>query len=276
MITDGQRILESSGYSELVMNERQSKLDKLTSVEIITASMEEEAGSKRSLFFLIGGIILLLFVGGSYYFLTRSTVADTDSEYNDKVRFIEESKLEAPRGLYYDKTHTWAFMERDGQVKIGIDDFIQKITGPVTRVLIKNPGEVLKKGEKALTIIQKGKQMVIYSPVSGTITGINELLLIDSAAINRSPFNEGWVYEVEPENWSREIQQMNLSGWYRMWLKSELSRFKDFLAKVISLDGRNDLQPVMQDGGEVTEHVLENLDPRIWEEFQTSFLDPSK
>ena len=54
-------------------------------------------------------------------------------------------------------------------VRIGIDDFIQHITGPLTKVKMKNPGEKVKKGEPILSIIQNGKLLNINSPVSGTI-----------------------------------------------------------------------------------------------------------
>jgi hypothetical protein len=31
--------------------------------------------------------------------------------------------------------------------------------------------------------------------------------------------------------------------------------------------------PVMQDGGEIKPHVLEEMEPEIWEEFQTRFIN---
>ena len=49
-----------------------------------------------------------------------------------------------PEGLYYDKTHTWAFMEKEGLIRVGIDDFLQHVTGTITRVIMKEPGETLE------------------------------------------------------------------------------------------------------------------------------------
>ncbi|MDP2336690.1 MAG: hypothetical protein Q8N05_09605 [Bacteroidota bacterium] len=74
---------------------------------------------------------------------------------------FDEDSVIIPKGLYFDKTHTWAFMKKDGYVKIGIDDFLQHITGTITRIEMKTAGEKIKKGDRLLTIIRKGKQLNI-------------------------------------------------------------------------------------------------------------------
>ena len=60
-------------------------------------------------------------------------------------------------------------MEQNGIVKVGIDDFLQHITGTITRIKMKNEGERVKKGDQILSIIQNGKQFNLYAPVSGII-----------------------------------------------------------------------------------------------------------
>ncbi|MCX6223699.1 MAG: hypothetical protein NTV01_02940 [Bacteroidia bacterium] len=82
---------------------------------------------------------------------------------------MNESNLIVPKGLYFDKTHTWAFMEKDGTVKVGIDDFLQHVTGAITSIKMKKPGEKIKKGEHILTIVQNGKRLNICAPLSGII-----------------------------------------------------------------------------------------------------------
>ena len=46
-------------------------------------------------------------------------------------------------------------MEKDGVVKVGIDDFLQHITGTLTKIKMKEPGEKVRKGEKILSIIRE-------------------------------------------------------------------------------------------------------------------------
>jgi len=187
---------------------------------------------------------------------------------------FNEDHVHVSPGLYYDKTHTWAFMEKDGSVKVGIDDFLQRVTGPLTRVKMKSAGERVKKGKIAVSIIQGGKQLDICAPVSGTITEHNTNLTTDSYLLNSAPYTEGWIYKIEPANWFKEVQFLIMGNPYKKWLKKEFQRLKEFLADTIKSEDIG-YAPVLQDGGELKEAILEDLGPETWEDFQTNFLDVS-
>jgi glycine cleavage system H lipoate-binding protein len=167
-------------------------------------------------------------------------------------------------------------MEKDGMVTIGIDDFLQHITGLLTKVKMKSPGERIRRGEKILTINRNGKQLEIFSPITGTIKKQNSVLETDSAKLNTSPYTDGWVYSVEPINWLREIQLMFTADKYREWLRNEFSRLKDFFATTLKSNDAVYAHVVLQDGGELTDNVLADLGPEVWEEFQEKFINTSK
>ena len=189
---------------------------------------------------------------------------------------FDENTVVAPKGLYFDKSHTWAYMDKYGSVKIGIDDFLQHITGPLTRVEMKNPGEKIKKGEAILTIIQKGKRLNIYAPVSGTIKGLNKQLSTDSSIVNSSPYCDGWIYMIEPANWLKDTQLMMMAEKTNEWLKNEFSRLKDFLAVTIRANTPEYEYAVLQDGGAIKDSVLADFGPELWEDFQINFIDKVK
>ena len=185
-----------------------------------------------------------------------------------------EDQVEVSPGLYYDKTHTWAFLEKDGMVKVGIDDFLQRVTGPLTRVKMKSPGTRVRKGKKAVSIIQDGKQLDICAPVSGTIREQNTHLTRDPSLLNSSPQAEGWIYKIEPANWFKEVQFLLLGNSYKQWLKKEFQRLKEFLTNSIRMENAV-YGHVLQDGGEIREHILKDLGPEMWEDFQNNFMDVS-
>jgi len=184
--------------------------------------------------------------------------------------------MDVPKGLYFDKTHTWAFMEQDGNVRVGIDDFLQHITGKLTKIRMKEAGEKVRKGEAIVTIIRDGKQLNIYAPISGTILAQNESLMTDSAILNSSPFFKGWVYQIEPKNWLREVQFMFMGEKYTDWLRDEFVRLKDFIAASVRTDEMVYAHVILQDGGELTDNVLADMGPEVWEDFQTRFIDTSR
>ena len=187
-----------------------------------------------------------------------------------------EHAMNVPKGLYFDKTHTWAFMEKDGNVKVGMDDFMQHVTGKLTKIKMKGEGETVRKGEKIMTVMHEGKQLSLYAPISGTIIAQNGSLLADSTLMNSSPFTEGWVYRIEPRNWMREVQFMLMGEKYTEWLKDEFARLKEFVTASARIDSAVYAHVVLQDGGELTDHVLADLGPEVWEDFQTNFIDTSR
>lgn len=274
VLADGQQFLSSNGYSDLVYNERQTQLEKFNEPVIDKTIPINSTTTALAVLLLI--IVAIVFTGIIVdlvfrYIRNRKGVV-TDHNSALITAFVEDSVI-IPKGLYFDKTHTWAFMKKDGIVKIGIDDFLQHVTGTITRIEMKNPGDIIKKGQLLLTIIQKGKQLNIYSPVSGTITLQNKTLTTNSSLLNSAPFAEGWVYLMEPSNWIREIQFLNMAEKYKIWLSDEFSRLKDFFATVLKTNTPEYALVTFQDGGALKDNILADLGPEVWEDFQTKFID---
>jgi glycine cleavage system H lipoate-binding protein len=189
------------------------------------------------------------------------------------TRIFNESSVVVPKGLYYDKSHTWAFMEKSGYVKIGIDDFLLHITGNLNRLKMKDEGEKVSKGEAVLSLIQNGKQLTIKSPISGIIKSFNKQIIDNPSIINVSGFNEGWIYTVEPTNWSRDLQFLLMSDKYKEWLKNEFTRLKDFISTITLSNNKELATIILQDGGEIKENLLADYGPEVWEDFQTKFIN---
>lgn len=276
VLADGQKFLISYGYSDLVYSERQSQLANLSAAPIYTKSTNDVSSIPKLAIIILLGFIAVLFTLdslGRYLKSKKGLVQDVGSVF--PTAFYEDL-VSVPKGLFFDKTHTWAFMEKDGIVKIGIDDFLQHITGILTQIKMKNPGDKIKKGELLLSIIQKGKQLNLYAPISGTIKAQNHQLIIDSSKINSSPYYDGWVYMIEPANWLRDIQFLFMADVYNEWLKKEFSRLKDFLALSVKSQKVEYAQIILQDGGELKDCVLADLGPEVWEDFQTNFIDAFK
>jgi glycine cleavage system H lipoate-binding protein/ABC-type phosphate transport system substrate-binding protein len=276
VLTDGQQYLTANGHGELVYAERLTRLANLDKSAVYADMPVESTNSIFSiLLFVLVAIIAVSVVFDLVFIRRRNRKDSAQGELSDLKLAFDEESVKIPKGIYFDKTHTWAFMRKNGSVKIGIDDFLQHVTGKITRVEMKTSGDIIKKGELLLSVIRKGKLLNIYSPISGIITENNESLLSNSSLVNSAPYSEGWVYVVEPVNWELEIQYLNPADKYKTWLKDEFVRLKDFLAK--ALNGNSpEYAVVLQDGGAIKNHVLADLKPEVWEDFQTAFIDVSK
>jgi len=274
VLTDGQKYLKTNGYSDLASIEVQSQLNKINEPVVYAATPANEATALLKM--ILFALIVFVVIGFIFDIVVRRfrnkgvTVQDIHS---GNQQMFDENSVNIPKGIYFDKTHTWAYMKKDGTVKVGIDDFLQHITGPVTRIEMKKAGEKIKKGDQLLSIIQKGKQLNIYSPVSGTIKTQNKILTTNSSLLNSAPYDDGWVYTIEPTNWQLEIQFLTMAEFYKTWLKDEFSRLKDFFATVVKNSSPEYALIVLQDGGALKDNVLADFGPEIWEDFQTKFID---
>lgn len=275
VLNDGQSVLQTNGYTDLVAYERQSGTDKLFQA---TSTAEAVPGTKSVFGTLLILIAILLVAGFGIDYLIRS-LRNRPREVpgaHAVVKSLDENSMIFPGGVYFDKTHSWAFMEQNGYIKTGIDDFLQHITGPISKVRMKNSGDEVKKGEELMSIVQNGKQLTIYSPVTGIIRERNSAIERDASVLNKSPYNEGWVYRIEPQNWSRENQLLFMAEKQKQFIKDEIVRFKDFLASLLTGDKAKYAAVVLQDGGAVMDGTLSEMGPEVWEEFQTRFIDKSK
>jgi len=276
VVTDGQKYLYSNGFSDLLLAERQSNTDKLYNARVYAGAVSNDRLLLKILLFVITTIVLAGLIAGAISRYRNRKKAEVRVKASVSMPMPDENSLLVPRGIYFDKTHTWAFMEQNGVVKVGIDDFLQHLTGPITRIKMKNEGHKVKKGEHILSLIQNGKQLNIYAPISGTILERNSALDTNSSMLNHSPYNDGWVYRIEPTNWLRENQLLFMADKHRQYIKNEFSRLKDFLAEILKADNEKYAQVVLQDGGELIDNTLANLGPEVWEDFQLKFIDPSR
>ena len=274
ILNDGQKLLNSYGFCDLTSSEKRYNSAALTDNfggDVMTASSPQS--------WPIVGITMMLIVGlfAAIFYYSRKAKATVLTEQEIQIApLLIENVIHAPKGLYFDKTHTWAFMEQDGNVRVGIDDFLQHITGKVNKIKMKEVGEKVRKGEKIMTLVHEGKQLNLYAPVSGMILENNEMLISDSSMINSSPYYKGWIYQIEPTNWLREIQFMFIGERYTTWLKDEFVRLREFITESVRTDELVYQHVVLQDGGELTDNILADLGPEIWEDFQTNFIDTSR
>jgi glycine cleavage system H lipoate-binding protein/ABC-type phosphate transport system substrate-binding protein len=276
ILTDGQAFLYGNGLTDLLVTERVTSVDKLYTSQINAGTVSPGKNLKQAiLIFIVVLIVTGLVADASIRYLRnrKGTILPVGPGLQT---VLDENSLIVPKGLYFAKTHTWAFMEQNGIVKVGIDDFLQHITGPLTRIKMLQTGGNVKKGEKIVSIIQNGKQLNLYSPVSGTIVEQNKSLESDASKLNSAPYTDGWIYRIEPTNWLRENQLLFMAEKHKLYIRNEFIRLKDFLAVALKEDMGKYGQIVLQDGGELRDGVLSNLGPEEWEDFQTKFIDPSR
>jgi glycine cleavage system H lipoate-binding protein len=268
LLGGGQETLAMAGMLELSYAERNSRMAQLRDHEQVLARVPAKVSPAR-IFLLAAGLLILLGLA----FSVLAWIAGRSKEAPAVSTSMKQGIREFPGGLFFDRSHTWAYMEKNGRVRVGIDAFLQQVAGPVTRIVTKQAGEEIKRGEHFLTLIQNGKRLEIKSPVSGMVQAQNEELLVDAGSLNRGPYTDGWILMVEPKNWIKELRTYFMGQSYVEWIKQEGARLKAFFASAMKPEDMCCPEPVLQDGGEIRSGLMEDFGPEFWEEFQDRFLD---
>lgn len=100
-----------------------------------------------------------------------------------------------PAELKYASSHEWARLE-DGIVTVGITDHAQNALGDVVYVELPDIGDKLNATDEAGVVESVKAASDIYSPVSGEVIAINELLEEAPETINSDPYTDGWFYKI--------------------------------------------------------------------------------
>lgn len=100
-----------------------------------------------------------------------------------------------PKDLLYARTHEWARIEEDEAV-VGITDFAQEQLGDLTYVELPEVGDELVAGEEMGSVESVKAASEIYSPVTGSVIGVNEELADNPGIVNDEPYEEGWLIRV--------------------------------------------------------------------------------
>tara|TARA_B100000212_G_C27274936_1_gene490482 strand:+ start:121 stop:516 length:396 start_codon:yes stop_codon:yes gene_type:complete len=100
--------------------------------------------------------------------------------------------------LLFTKDHEWLRRENEGLLVVGITDHAQAALGDLVYVELPTVGqEVIEAGEMAVVESVKAASDV-YSPVTGSIVEINQLLEDTPETINSDPYGDGWIARIQP------------------------------------------------------------------------------
>ena len=107
---------------------------------------------------------------------------------------------EIPGDLKFKTSHEWVRVEQDGTVTVGISDHAQDLLGDIVFVELPDIGTQMN-AEDEVAIVESVKAASdVYSPVSGEIIEVNELLIDNPETINESPYSDGWFYKIQPDD----------------------------------------------------------------------------
>ena len=124
-----------------------------------------------------------------------------------------------PEDLKYTKDHEWVRVE--GNVgTVGISKYAVDQLGDVTYVGLPREGDDVSRGEAFGTVESVKAQSDIYCPISGTIVQVNEELEDNPEFVNESPYDKGWMIQVEMSDPS-ELDELMAADEYTKYVAEQ-------------------------------------------------------
>ncbi|MGR9088498.1 MAG: glycine cleavage system protein GcvH [Gammaproteobacteria bacterium] len=120
-----------------------------------------------------------------------------------------------PNNLKYAPTHEWAQLEDGNVIRVGITDFAQDQLGDLVFIDLPKTGRKVKAQEQCAVIESVKTASDIYSPVSGEITAVNEVLVNAPEMVNDDPY-QAWLFCVKTDDLSELDQLMDAAGYQSM------------------------------------------------------------
>ena len=106
---------------------------------------------------------------------------------------------EVRAGLKYTQSHEWIKIT-NSTATIGITDHAQTELTDIVYAELPEMGKEFTKGDELCVIESVKSVSEIYAPLSGKITKVNQQLEDSPETINTSPYDDGWLVEIEITN----------------------------------------------------------------------------
>ncbi len=222
--------------------------------------------------FVVLTIVLFLVIDLVYQRIQerKAAVAASTQKIFKFDKSMPISAISVPDGIFFHPGHSWAAISADGRVRVGIDDFTNKLLGRVDSIEVKNPGQSVRQGEPLLVLRQGNRAAEVAAPVDGIVEMMNAHATSNPETVQVDPYNAGWICALKPTNLMDNLKKLNIADSAKKWAREEVERMRDFLTGA-SFENKL-VGQTLQDGGAPVEGVLGYMSDEAWKRFQSEFL----
>jgi glycine cleavage system H protein len=107
---------------------------------------------------------------------------------------------EVPDNSRYTREHEWLRLDDDCSINVGITDHAQEALGELVFVETPETGAQFATGDACAVVESVKAASDIYCPVGGEVTEINESLADEPELVNSSPYENGWIFKLRPDD----------------------------------------------------------------------------
>jgi glycine cleavage system H protein len=125
--------------------------------------------------------------------------------------------MEFPAALRYTKEHEWLRVEGHAAY-VGITDYAQQELGDVVYVELPEVDTVVQFMEPFGVVESVKAVSDLFSPITGTVTQVNDALFDRPELVNSDPYGEGWMLVVAISD-SSQLDALLTAAQYEAYLR---------------------------------------------------------
>jgi glycine cleavage system H lipoate-binding protein len=218
--------------------------------------------SAKAIEYLIAVGFLLLFVPFWRYVMGGAPLR---AEANAEARSpLLSGWFQVPERTYFHPGHAWARVDGDGLVTLGVDDFAQKLVGPMDTIRMPAPGTRLVQGEPAWSLGADSVAVDMVAPVGGVVVDVNTRAIDRPDTVNRDPYGSGWLMKVRAAHLAPQIAALRTGQAARRWMDDVCESLASALTPSLGL--------VYQDGGFPVDGIARAISSSDWPGLARRFL----
>jgi glycine cleavage system H protein len=142
--------------------------------------------------------------------------------------FVEVSGYRLAADRSYDPaSHLWVQILEPGRVRVGVDPLGVETSGTIAQLAFASLGDLVARNEPFGSLEAAKFVGPLLSPLSGTVTAVNDAVVADPRLVEGDPFGAGWLVELEPSDPGGELPLL-VAGEERIrdWFAAELEDYK--------------------------------------------------
>jgi len=164
-----------------------------------------------------------------FYEELKSNFADLLVNFVVKPKYTKVSGFRVADDYYHHIGHSWAQIENDGIVRVGIDDFTSKVFGPADRINLPSVDATLKQGEVGWVLTRNDHKAPMQSPLSGTVHTVNNRIKEQPEIAHNDPYGAGWLFLLEPSSLENNLKALLVGKECFQWLEKENQNLLELL-----------------------------------------------
>jgi glycine cleavage system H protein len=203
------------------------------------------------------GLVLIIALPGVFAWYWLSLM------YDSAVGIRSIGDLRWRRDSYYTPGHLWLRPIGAQTVRVGVDDIGQRVLHGITSISLAEAGTRIGVGQPIADIRCDRANVMLRSPVAGTIAAANRRLGRAPTLLNRDSYRRAWLVEIEPSDGG--FDRWLSGGRARAWLANEGQRLTGCFERALGV--------AAADGGELIRTPPTALSDEQWRDLRVAFLE---